>query len=118
MERCRSASSELHCPRCSALVHASPGVCENCGENVFQCVKCRAINYDEKEPFLCQACGFCQSFFFLQLLGKFARIETHVTGRPLPSLHPIHNDVDRANVRFPLNEEFFSERRDGGQAAQ
>ena len=43
------ASSEtLQCPRCSASVPANPGVCSNCGENVFQCHKCRSINYDEK----------------------------------------------------------------------
>uniref|UniRef100_A0A1I7WCC3 E3_UbLigase_R4 domain-containing protein n=1 Tax=Heterorhabditis bacteriophora TaxID=37862 RepID=A0A1I7WCC3_HETBA len=41
-------NTELHCPRCSSIVQPNPGVCENCGENVFQCVKCRAINYDEK----------------------------------------------------------------------
>lgn len=38
----------LQCPRCSAIVSSSPGICGNCGENVFQCHKCRAINYDEK----------------------------------------------------------------------
>ena len=47
------ASSEtLQCPRCSASVPANPGVCSNCGENVFQCHKCRSINYDEKVRFL------------------------------------------------------------------
>lgn len=30
------------------LFSANPGICGNCGENVFQCHKCRAINYDEK----------------------------------------------------------------------
>ncbi|RNA34248.1 purity of essence isoform X3, partial [Brachionus plicatilis] len=34
----------LQCPRCSASVPAHPGVCNTCGENVFQCHKCRAIN--------------------------------------------------------------------------
>lgn len=37
-----TASAEtLQCPRCSASVPANPGVCGNCGENVFQCHKCR-----------------------------------------------------------------------------
>lgn len=31
----------LHCPRCGASVPAHPGVCGQCGENVFQCHKCR-----------------------------------------------------------------------------
>lgn len=38
----------VHCPRCSTSVAPNPGICSNCGENVFQCVKCRSINYDEK----------------------------------------------------------------------
>lgn len=38
----------VQCPRCSATVSAVPGICSNCGENVFQCHKCRSINYDEK----------------------------------------------------------------------
>lgn len=50
----------LQCPRCSASVPSQPGVCSNCGENVFQCHKCRAINYDERDPFLCHSCGFCK----------------------------------------------------------
>lgn len=41
-------SETLQCPRCSAVVSSNPGICGNCGENVFQCHKCRAINYDEK----------------------------------------------------------------------
>ncbi|KAF2363969.1 E3 ubiquitin ligase UBR4 [Trinorchestia longiramus] len=58
-ENMQSNTETLQCPRCSAGVPASPGVCNNCGENVYQCHKCRAINYDEKDPFLCTACGYC-----------------------------------------------------------
>jgi E3 ubiquitin-protein ligase UBR4 len=47
-----SAAETLQCPRCSASVPAQPGVCGNCGENVYQCHKCRSINYDERDPFL------------------------------------------------------------------
>lgn len=32
---------QLTCPRCSNLVSARPGICGHCGENVYQCVKCR-----------------------------------------------------------------------------
>ena len=46
-----------------------PGVC---GENVFQCHKCRSINYDERDPFLCTSCGFC----------KYAKFGVSVVGRP------------------------------------
>jgi len=31
----------LQCPRCQASVPAHPGVCGTCGENVYQCHKCR-----------------------------------------------------------------------------
>lgn len=81
-------ATELHCPRCSSLVQANPGVCDNCGENVYQCVKCRQINYDEKEPFLCNSCGFC----------KYARMEMLVVCRSLPSVCPITNDQEYQHV--------------------
>uniref|UniRef100_A0A0M3HTT2 UBR-type domain-containing protein n=1 Tax=Ascaris lumbricoides TaxID=6252 RepID=A0A0M3HTT2_ASCLU len=81
-----SGATELvHCPRCTTAVAPNPGICSNCGENVFQCVKCRAINYDEKEPFLCNSCGFC----------KYARLESTLFARPVPSVQPIENDEDR-----------------------
>ncbi|EFO84937.1 hypothetical protein CRE_03884 [Caenorhabditis remanei] len=54
------SSSQLHCPRCSGPVRTHSGVCDSCGENAFQCMKCRSINYVEKEPFLCQSCGYCK----------------------------------------------------------
>ena len=37
----QASAETLQCPRCSASVPANPGVCGNCGENVFQCHKCR-----------------------------------------------------------------------------
>ncbi|KAK6060279.1 hypothetical protein COOONC_02063, partial [Cooperia oncophora] len=83
-------NQELHCPRCSSVVQPNPGLCEHCGENVFQCVKCRAINYDEKvvleDPFLCQSCGFC----------KYARMDISLVCRPLPGVQPITTDAERA----------------------
>ncbi|VDM43637.1 unnamed protein product [Toxocara canis] len=85
-----SGATELvHCPRCTTAVAPNPGICSNCGENVFQCVKCRAINYDEKEPFLCNSCGFC----------KYARLESTLFARPLPSVQPIENDNDRITTK-------------------
>ncbi|RCN23690.1 hypothetical protein ANCCAN_30623 [Ancylostoma caninum] len=89
-------NQELHCPRCSSVVQPNPGLCEHCGENVFQCVKCRAINYDEKDPFLCQSCGFC----------KYARMDISVVCRPLPGVQPITTDTERASVRVWLFEPF------------
>lgn len=93
-----SASSEvaatiLQCPRCSASVPANPGVCATCGENVFQCHKCRAINYDERDPFLCNSCGFC----------KFAKFEVTLVARIFSSVDPIESEEDRKQTLANIN---------------
>ena len=83
----------MQCLRCSANVPANPGVFSNCGENVFQCHKCRAINYDEKDPFLCNSCGFC----------KYAKFEYSLTARPSCSVDPIENEEDRKKALSNIN---------------
>ena len=91
---CSQAVGEsLQCPRCSANVPANPGVCSNCGENVFQCHKCRAINYDEKDSFLCNSFGFC----------KYAKFEYSLTARPSCSVDPIENEEDRKKALSNIN---------------
>jgi len=92
-ENIQASSETLQCPRCSASVPANPGICANCGENVFQCHKCRAINYDEKDPFLCHACGFC----------KYAKFDYTLTGRPCCAVDPIENDDDRKKTVATIN---------------
>lgn len=92
-ENIQASSETLQCPRCSASVPANPGVCANCGENVFQCHKCRAINYDEKDPFLCHACGFC----------KYAKFDYTLTGRPCCAVDPIESDDDRKKTVATIN---------------
>lgn len=92
-ENIQASSESLQCPRCSASVPANPGVCGNCGENVFQCHKCRAINYDEKDPFLCHACGFC----------KYAKFDYTLTGRPCCAVDPIESDDDRKKTVATIN---------------
>jgi hypothetical protein len=52
------------CPRCTRAVTNAHGVCGNCGEVAFQCRKCRHINYDRLDAFLCVECGFCASASF------------------------------------------------------
>lgn len=42
-ENLQASSETLQCPRCSSSVPANPGVCANCGENVYQCHKCRYV---------------------------------------------------------------------------
>lgn len=87
-ETVTGSSESLQCPRCSAAVPANPGVCGNCGENVFQCHKCRAINYDEKDPFLCHSCGFC----------KYAKFDYSLFGRACCAVDPIESAEDRAKT--------------------
>ncbi|KAL3872340.1 hypothetical protein ACJMK2_040271 [Sinanodonta woodiana] len=89
----QATSETLQCPRCSASVPANPGVCGNCGENVFQCHKCRAINYDEKDPFLCNACGFC----------KYAKFDFTLTAKPCCAVDPIENEDDRKKAISTIN---------------
>lgn len=80
-----TSSAMLQCPRCSTSVPAHPGVCTTCGENVFQCHKCRAINYDERDPFLCNSCGFC----------KFAKFDITLMARQFCTVDPIESEEDR-----------------------
>ncbi|XP_052789588.1 E3 ubiquitin-protein ligase UBR4-like isoform X2 [Mya arenaria] len=89
----QATSETLQCPRCSASVPANPGVCGNCGENVFQCHKCRAINYDEKDPFLCNACGFC----------KYAKFDFTLTAKPCCAVDPIETEDDRKKAITTIN---------------
>ena len=57
-EKAGGAKSEdgamlLTCPRCTRIVNNAAGVCGHCGEVAFQCRKCRHINYDRLDAFLC-----------------------------------------------------------------
>ncbi|XP_031553032.1 E3 ubiquitin-protein ligase UBR4-like isoform X2 [Actinia tenebrosa] len=99
-ENFQASSETLQCPRCSASVPANPGVCSNCGENVYQCHKCRSINYDERDPFLCNACGFC----------KYAKFDYTLTARPCCAVDPIENEEDRKKAVASINS--YLERAD------
>jgi hypothetical protein len=48
----------------ATVVTNAHGVCGNCGEVAFQCRKCRHINYDRLDAFLCVECGYCASGAF------------------------------------------------------
>jgi len=65
-EKGAGGSLVLHCPRCTRPVTNAHGVCVTCGEVAFQCRKCRHINYDRLDAFLCVECGYtsCGSFSF------------------------------------------------------
>ncbi|GFR97962.1 E3 ubiquitin-protein ligase UBR4, partial [Elysia marginata] len=89
----QATAESLQCPRCSASVPATPGVCGNCGENVYQCHKCRSINYDEKDPFLCNSCGFC----------KYAKFDFTLLAKPCCAVDPIENEDDRKKAISSIN---------------
>lgn len=55
----------------------------------------RSINYDERDPFLCNACGFC----------KYAKFDYTLTARPCCAVDPIENEEDRKKVDFEKNTE-------------
>ncbi|CAK9290710.1 unnamed protein product [Gordionus sp. m RMFG-2023] len=78
----------VSCPRCNTLVISHTGICTNCGENVFQCSKCRSINYDDKDPFLCINCGFC----------KYAKFEYSVNSHQCFVTEPIINEDGYKNI--------------------
>lgn len=54
----------VNCPRCRRVVSNAHGVCASCGEVAFQCRKCRHINYERLDAFLCVECGYCASASF------------------------------------------------------
>lgn len=59
-----SDAKTISCPRCSGEVNVAHGVCSSCGEAAFQCRKCRHINYDRLDAFLCVECGYSASASF------------------------------------------------------
>ena len=53
----------------------------------------RAINYDERDPFLCTSCGFC----------KYAKFELTLSCHPCCSVEPINNEEDREKALKSVN---------------
>jgi hypothetical protein len=60
----------LPCPRCSKVVEDRHGRC-SCGENAFQCVQCRNINYEHLNAFFCNECG----------TSRYCKLEVGLTAR-------------------------------------
>ena len=69
----------------ASVVTNAHGVCGNCGEVAFQCRKCRHINYDRLDAFLCVECGYCAS-------GSFS---FELTAGVATNAVAISNDTDR-----------------------
>jgi E3 ubiquitin-protein ligase UBR4 len=65
----------------------------DCSCNLVKSFFNRAINYDEKDPFLCHACGFC----------KYAKFDYTLTGRACCAVDPIESDDDRKKTVATIN---------------
>ena len=76
-----------HCPRCAAPGNGN-GYCQNCGENVFQCRKCRHINFENPKGFLCVSCGYC----------RFASFNIQVTAKHSFDVDVIENEDNQQTV--------------------
>ncbi|KAG7367435.1 GRF zinc finger domain containing protein [Nitzschia inconspicua] len=82
------------CPRCTSPVTNSHGVCGRCGDAVFQCRKCRHINYDRLDGFFCAECGYCP-------MGSFS---FDVTAGVASNAVAITNDYDCKRTEKMLGE--------------
>ena len=52
----------LICPRCDISHYSQVGICMSCNENIFQCTRCRNINYDNLYASICNECGHSKYF--------------------------------------------------------
>eukprot|EP00466_Bigelowiella_natans_P009508 jgi/Bigna1/141119/aug1.60_g15827 len=75
----------LRCPRCNTTVFNKHGLCPNCRENAYQCRQCRNINYEHREGFLCNECGYC----------RFAKFYYTLYGKASQSVVDINNEAER-----------------------
>jgi hypothetical protein len=66
----------LVCPRCHRPA-GKAGICLQCGDNAFQCPKCRNINYEKLDALFCNDCGYC----------RFVKMETWLTCRATHERH-------------------------------
>ena len=79
-------------------------MCGNCGEVAFQCRKCRHINYDRLDAFLCVECGYCASgSFSFELTAGVATNAVAITN---------DQDYERALTVFGATTSLHEELRD------
>ena len=57
-------------------------------------VNYRAINYDEKDPFLCHVCGFC----------KYAKFDYTLTAKQVCAIESIDSDDDCKKITSTINQ--------------
>ena len=73
------ARETLRCPRCARHVADRHGVCSHCRENAHQCRRCRNINYERPDAFLCNECGH----------SRYARLEVRLRARETRELYSL-----------------------------
>jgi hypothetical protein len=69
----KRARETTRCPRCTRHVTDRHGVCSHCRENAHQCRRCRNINYERPDAFLCNECGH----------SRYARVTVKLTSREM-----------------------------------
>ncbi|KAL9643652.1 hypothetical protein ABK040_016104 [Willaertia magna] len=79
-----TALDVYYCVNCNIAVYDRHGVCTSCGENAFGCTKCKAINYDNVDAFLCNTCGHC----------KYAQFDFKLSAKQVFSSDKIRNEED------------------------
>ena len=58
----------------------------------LKCHKCRSINYDERDPYLCTQCGYC----------RYAKFEWSITSRPCTTADPVDSEDERRRAELEL----------------
>jgi hypothetical protein len=113
--RSSTGAMVLHCPRCTRVVNnALGGVCGHCGEVAFQCRKCRHINYDRLDAFLCVECGYCSSGSFSyevqagEAVSAVAILDERDLERTVASLHARNRKY--SEVKNLLKKQITNER--------
>ncbi len=78
----------IQCPRCGCTVIDHHGVCQQCNEVAVQCNRCRHINYEHLDAFLCVECGYC----------AYGTFNWRVAAKPVVSVTHVSSSADREDV--------------------
>jgi E3 ubiquitin-protein ligase UBR4 len=84
----------INCPRCSKKVSNKHGNCNGCGDNAFQCVACRNINYEKLDGFLCNECG----------VSRHVKIDFQIKCRKGFATERIENEDQKSEVMKQIDE--------------
>lgn len=88
----------MMCPRCGRQVQGRQGICNSCGESAQQCQKCRNINYDKPDGFLCNECGS----------SRFAQFEFALTYKPGVASEKIETEEQKTQAMNQIEQNLQS----------